>query len=56
MIKRFNDPIYKRRPMKSSEFAVIKKAGSLRSLTMEEANSMNLKKEGNRYINIFAPE
>ena len=52
----FNDPIYKRRPMKSSEFAVIKKAGSLRSLTMEEANSMNLKKEGNRYINIFAPE
>ena len=52
----FEDPIFSLRPSKSSKFAVLKKAGRLRSLTMEEANAMNLKKVEKRHIRIFRPE
>ena len=42
--KGFKEPEYTLKPIKSSKFAVLNKAESLRSLTMEEANAMNLKK------------
>jgi hypothetical protein len=54
--KGFEDPIFILKSTKASKFAVLKKAESLRSLTLEEIHSMNLEKDENSYINIFAPE
>ena len=54
--KGFKEPEYTLKPIMSSKFAVLKKAESLRSLTMEEANAMNLKKVERNYIRIFRPE
>ncbi len=54
--KGFKEPEYTLKSIKSSKFAVLKKAESLRSLTKEEANAMNLKKVENSYIRIFRPE
>lgn len=54
----FNDPVYEKKPIKSSNFAVLKKVelGGLRSLTIEEANSMKLEKDEKSCIFVFAPE
>lgn len=52
----FKDDIYVLKPKKSSKFAVLKKADKLRSLTTEEAKSMNLKKIEKSYIHVFRPE
>jgi len=54
--KGFKEPEYTLKPIKSSKFAVLNKAESLRSLTMEEANVMNLKKVERSYLRIFRPE
>jgi len=54
--KGFRDPIYTLKTVKSSKFAVLKKAERLRSLTEEEVKSMKLKKTDNNYINLFVPE
>lgn len=56
LCKGFKEPEYTSKPIKSSKFAVLKKAESLRTLTMEEANAMNLKKVERSYIRIFRPE
>jgi len=52
----FKDPIFTLKPLKLSKFSVLKKAEMLRSLTIEEARSMNLEKYEKSYINLFIPE
>ena len=54
--KGFKDPIYTKKATRASKFAVLKKAERLRSLTLEEANLLKLKKVEISYINIFSPE
>lgn len=52
----FKDPIFIKKPLKLSKFAVLKKAEKLNSLTVEEIRSMKLKKYENNYIKLFIPE
>jgi hypothetical protein len=52
----FEDPIYTLKPLKLSKFAVLKKAENLRSLTIEEMRSKNLKEYDKSYIKLFIPE
>ena len=52
----FKDPFFTKKPLILSKFAVLKKAEKLRSLTIEEIRSMNLKKYEGSYIKLFIPE
>ena len=52
----FKDPIFTKKPLILSKFAVLKKAEKLRSLMTEEIRSMNLKKYEGNYIKLFIPE
>jgi hypothetical protein len=52
----FKDPIFTKKPLILSKFAVLKKAEKLRSLMIEETRSMNLKKYEGNYIKLFIPE
>ncbi len=52
----FKDPIFTKKPLKLSKFAVLKRADMLRPLTVEEIRSMKLKKYENNYIKLFIPE
>ena len=52
----FKDDIYVLKPKKSSRFAVLKKADKLRSLTMEEAKSLRLKKNDKSFIHLYVVE
>ena len=54
--KGFNDSLIEKKPIRSSRFAVLKKARLLRSLTIEESNSMKLEKKENSSIFVFTPE
>lgn len=52
----FEDQEYTLKPTRCSKFAVLKKADNLRSLTVDEAISMRLKKVSFNCINIFRAE
>ena len=52
----YKDPIFTKKPLILSKFAVLKRADMLRSLTVEEIRSMKLKKYENNYIKLFIPE
>jgi len=54
--KGFNDSLIEKKPIRSSRFAVLKKARLLRSLTIEESNLMKLEKKENSSIFVFRPE
>ena len=54
--KGFNDSLIEKKPIRSSRFAVLKKARLLKSLTIEESNSMKLGKKENSCIYVFTPE
>ncbi len=52
----FSDTLCKNKPVKSSKFAVLKKAKELRSLNSEEVDSMGLKIVEYNHILLYAPE
>ena len=52
----FSDTLCKKKTVKTSKFAVLKKAKGLRSLYREEVNTMGLKKVEYNHILLIAPE
>ena len=54
--KGLKDVCYTWKPLKLSKFAILKKADKLRSLTMEEAKSLRLKKIDKSFIHLYVVE